>query len=49
MQHCWWERMIAEVLHMRQSYQSYSQDHGNTMDAEYAARVQLGLGFFAFL
>ena len=45
-----WQLLVTEVLHLRQSYQFYSQKHTEeVLDAEYAAGVQLGLGFFASL
>ena len=44
-----WQLLVTEVLHLRQSYQFYSREHAGALDAEYAAGVQLGLGFFASL
>ena len=44
-----WQLLITETLHMRQSYQFYSQNHTDSTDAEFMAGVQLGLGFFASL
>lgn len=43
-----WQLMIKEAFHLRQSFVFYSKEHAE-VDKEYAAGVQLGLGFFSTL